>query len=141
MIAFEAFPMYRQDEAPKKAACSNKKKLHSRKTGYASDDNDLNGSDISNETSNVPNKARDKPVERGSKGVHGKPKSAKHGKKPNGTVAAEQEEDEPRWMEKYRMKDLKGGKGDLEGLYPFLVAQIIGIETEGIDDVSGMHVI
>ena len=36
------------------------------------------------------------------------------------------------------MKDLKGGKGDLEGLYPYLVAQIIDLESEGLDDSSGV---
>lgn len=48
------------------------------------------------------------------------------------------ETDEPRWMAKYRMKDLKAGKGDLEGLFPYLVAQIVEIDTEAVSGSRGV---
>lgn len=62
-------------------------------------------------------------------------KGVKAGTELDGDDAAEA--DEPRWMEKYRTKDLKGGKGDLEGLFPYLVAQISEIETEIVNGSKG----
>ena len=38
-------------------------------------------------------------------------------------------QEEPKWLEKYQRHDLKVTKGDLEGLSPYLVAQITAVNT------------
>ena len=43
--------------------------------------------------------------------------------------AGQRMQEEPKWLEKYQRHDLKVTKGDLDGLSPYLVAQITAVNT------------
>lgn len=45
------------------------------------------------------------------------------------------------YMHKYKERDLNKGKGDLDGLVPYTVAQILKVETKKGKNASGVYVL
>jgi hypothetical protein len=78
---------------------------------------------------------------KGSKGKDQKQKPAPKAASKDGqkvTNKADPDACVPKYMEKYTTRDLNHGKGDLEGLIPYSVGQILDIETEKCSGKKGV---
>lgn len=138
---FQLSYCFRQAEVPGKVKSVAKKKKRTSKAESESEDAGCDEGDASDgEGNDASYKPKKKPT-KASKAQTGNKKDKKGLvlKKDNPPGADEDPEaDEPRWMAKYRMKDLKAGKGDLEGLFPYLVAQIVDVDTEKVKGSRGV---
>lgn len=117
-----------------------------KKTGKEKDDEDADEEE--EETTALAQKSTSKPAkkkESASKAAKGGPENSSKtaNKNPAGGDGEEDAHENLKnkyYMHKYKERDLdKGGKGDLEGLVPYTVAQILKLETKKCKNAQGMN--